>query len=69
MSSTKLKVGQEVYGKFGFAKIKRIELCEEMRDKEGIQVKEIFHNLVYRCIFDMDNGHFEYGIDIDYNPF
>ena len=69
MSGAKLKVGQEVYGKFGYAKIKRIELCEEIGDKEGIPMKEVFCNLAHKCIFDMDNGHFEYGLDIDYNPY
>tara|TARA_R110002153_G_scaffold29711_13_gene91204 strand:+ start:22592 stop:22792 length:201 start_codon:yes stop_codon:yes gene_type:complete len=65
----KLKIGQSVFGKFGWAKINRIELCEKIGDKEGIQVQEVWHNLSNRCVFDMDNGHFEYGLDIDYNPF
>jgi hypothetical protein len=65
----KLKVGQKVFGKFGEAKIKRIELCESVGDKEGISVQEVWYNLVDKCVFDMDNGHFEYGLDLDYIPF
>jgi len=65
----KLKVGQKIFGKFGWAKIKNIELVEVVGEKEGISVNEVWINLVDRCVFDMDNGHFEYGSDIDYNPF
>ena len=65
----KVKVGDTVYGKFGTAKIEKIELCEKVGDKEGIAVNEIWSNLVEKCVFDMDNGHFEYGTDIDYIPY
>lgn len=65
----KLKVGQKIFGKFGWAKIKNIELVEVVGEKEGISINEVWINLVDRCVFDMDNGHFEYGSDIDYNPF
>jgi hypothetical protein len=65
----KLKVGQKIFGKFGWAKIKNIVLVEVVGEKEGIEVQEVWMNLIERCVFDMDNGHFEYGSDIDYNPF
>ena len=65
----KVKVGDTVCGKFGTAKIEKIELCEKVGDKEGIAVNEIWNNLVEKCVFDMDNGHFEYGTDIDYIPY
>ena len=65
----KLKVGQKIFGKFGWAKIKKIELCEVVGEKEGIQVQEVWFNLIDRCVFDMDNGHFEYGTDLDYVPY
>jgi hypothetical protein len=65
----KLKVGQKIFGKFGWAKIKNIVLVEVAGEKEGIEVQEVWMNLIERCVFDMDNGHFEYGSDIDYNPF
>ncbi len=65
----KLKIGDAVIGKFGSAKITKIELCEKVGQKEGIAVPEIWAKLVNQCVFDMDNGHFEYGIDLDYVPY
>ena len=62
----KLKVGDRVIGKFGSAKIKKIELCENVGEKYGIPIPAVWGNLVDKCVFDMDNGHFEYGVDIDY---
>ena len=29
-------------------------------------MKEVWTNQVDKCVFDIDNGHFEYGLDIDY---
>ena len=63
---TKVKVGDEIFGKFGFGKITKIELCENVGDKEGIPMEEVWTNQVDKCVFDIDNGHFEYGLDIDY---
>ncbi len=67
----KIKVGDTVIGKFGSAKIKKIELCEKVGEKEGIPIPAVWmqSNLINKCVFDMDNGHFEYGTDIDYVPF
>ena len=62
----KIKVGDEIFGKFGVGKITNIELCENIGDKEGIPMKEVWTNQVEKCVFDIDNGHFEYGLDIDY---
>jgi len=62
----KLKVGDTVIGKFGCATIEKIELCEKIGQKEGITVPEIWGKLIDQCVFDMDNGHFEYGTDLDY---
>jgi hypothetical protein len=62
----KLKVGDTVIGKFGYAKIKKIELCENVGEKEGISIPAVWSKLVDQCVFDMDNGHFEYGYDLDY---
>lgn len=64
-----LKVGDQVFGKFGPAMIKKIEFCNSPGDKYGINVDKIWTKDVERCIFDMDNGHYEYGKDIDYIPF
>jgi hypothetical protein len=64
-----LKVGSPVYSKFGHSKIKKIELCEKQGEKYGIDIKEIPFDLADRCIFDLDNGHWSYGYDLDYIPF
>ena len=61
----KIKVGDEIFGKFGVGKITNIELCENIGDKEGIPMKEVWTNQVEKCVFDIDNGHFEYGLDIE----
>lgn len=65
----KIKVGDMIFGKFGIAKIKKIELCENVGEKYGISIPAVWPNLVERCVFDMDNGHFEYGTNIDYIPY
>ena len=31
--------------------------------------QRVWGNLVDKCVFDMDNGHFEYGTDLDYIPY
>ena len=64
-----LKVGDQVFGKFGPAAIKKIEFCNSAGDKYGIVVDKIWTKDIERCVFDMDNGHFEYGKDIDYITF
>ena len=52
--------------KHGLQKITKIELCEKVGDKYGIEVKEIYTDLVDRCVFDLSNGHFTYGDEIDF---
>ena len=52
--------------KYGLQKITKIELCEKVGDKYGIEIKEIYTDLVDRCVFDLDNGHFAYGDQIDF---
>tara|TARA_R110000772_G_scaffold148811_3_gene259434 strand:- start:12059 stop:12265 length:207 start_codon:yes stop_codon:yes gene_type:complete len=64
-----LSVGDNILGKSGIAVIKKIELCEKIGDKYGIQIQEVYYDLLPRCVIDCDNGHFEYGYDVDYNPF
>ena len=61
-----VSVGQTVMTDFGLLKIKKIELCEKVGDKYGIEVKEIYTDLVDRCVFDLANGHFAYGDQIDF---
>ena len=61
-----ISVGQNVMTKHGLQKITKIKLCEKVGDKYGIEVKEIYTDLVDRCVFDLNNGHFAYGDQIDF---
>ena len=56
-------------GKFGLAKINKIELCKNVGEKYGIVVNKCWVTDIARCVFDMDNGHFEYGEDLDFVPY
>jgi len=64
-----LKVGDTVMGRFGIAKILKIEFCKNVGDKYGMKVNKCYTQDVNRCVFDMDNGHFEYGKDLDFVPY
>ena len=63
-----IKKGTKVLTKFGEAKVTAIDLCQNEGDKEGIRVDKIWVDLKDRCIFDMDNGHWAYGyqVEVDY---
>ena len=37
--------------------------------KEGISVDSVWTNLLDRVVVDLDDGHFEYGNDLDYIPY
>lgn len=62
--SRMIKVGDKVFTRFGSSKIIKIDLCKE-GDREGIQVNEIFEDLINRCVFDLDCGHWVYGDQIE----
>ena len=64
-----LEVGDTVMGKFGLEKINKIELCKNVGEKYGIVVNKCWVTDIARCVFDMDNGHFEYGEDLDFVPY
>jgi len=64
-----VSVGQNVMTEHGLQKIKKIELCEKVGDKYGIEVKEIYADLVDRCVFDFDDREkprWQYGTQIDF---
>tara|TARA_B100001093_G_C26856399_1_gene1027630 strand:- start:2767 stop:2976 length:210 start_codon:yes stop_codon:yes gene_type:complete len=69
MSKKTLKVGDYVLGKYGPGTIQRIELCEKPGDKYGLSVKEVYFDLVDRCVVDLENNRFEYGADLDFLTF
>jgi hypothetical protein len=71
MEAKTLKVGDKIMyrGSFGrgfpeSVKIEGIELCEE-GEKYGVQVDEILWSLKDRCVFNLDNGKWAYGTQID----
>jgi len=59
-------VGDTVETKYGFNKIKKIEIMPEPRhsSKCGIDVKKMHKALMDYCIIDLDNRHFIYGDEI-----
>jgi hypothetical protein len=62
-----IKIGTKVTTRFGEAKVKGIDLCQREGDKEGIRVDKIWVDLKDRCVFDMDNGHWAYGYQVEVN--
>ena len=63
---TKLKVGDYVLGKYGTGTIQKMELCENVGDKEGIDVSEVWLTDIDRVVVDLENNRFEYGKDLDF---
>tara|TARA_Y100000389_G_scaffold189807_1_gene213936 strand:+ start:367 stop:567 length:201 start_codon:yes stop_codon:yes gene_type:complete len=59
-----IKIGTKVDSRFGTAKITGIELCKD-GSKYGIGMDKIFVEDKDRCTFDMDNGHWAYGYQIN----
>ena len=69
---TTVKIGQEVTyrGAWGSEPPKRvkvtyIELCQQEREKYGTPVDEANVEDIRRCCFDLDDGHWCYGYQID----
>jgi len=60
-----IQQGTKVNSRFGDAKVTRIELCRAVGDKEGLQVDKIFVEDKDRCVFDLDNGHWQYGTQVE----
>ena len=64
MNRQYIKIGTKVDSRFGEAKITGIELCKA-GEKYGIGMDKIFVEDKDRCTFDMDNGHWAYGYQIN----
>ena len=60
-----IKIGTKVVTRHGEAKVTGIELCERHSEKYGIDVDKIFVADKDRCVFDMDNGHWSYGYQVE----
>ena len=69
MKKNILKIGDDVLSEYGPAKITKIELCEKVGDKYGIEVNSVHTNLVDRIVVDLDNGHWNYGTQLDWIPY
>ena len=63
---TKLKIGDYVLGKYGTGTIQKMELCENVGDKYGINVSEVWLTDIDRVVVDLENNRFEYGKDLDF---
>jgi hypothetical protein len=61
-----VKIGTKVDSRFGEAKVTGINLCEKEGEKYGIQLDRIWVDLKDRCIFDLDNGHWCYGYQLNF---
>ena len=59
-----IKIGTTVDSRFGVAKVTGIEMVEEGRKDGGIEMEKIFYADKDRCVFDLDNGHWQYGYQI-----
>ena len=59
-----IKIGTKVNTQWGEAKVTSNELCEN-GEKYGIDIDKIFVADKNRCKFDMDNGHWSYGYQIE----
>ena len=64
MSRQIIKIGTKCDTKFGIAKVTGIELCRNFGDKDGIPQKKIYIEDKDRCVFDFDNGHWQYGYQV-----
>ena len=60
-----IRIGDKVSTKYGDVKVINIEICENEFDKHGIAVREVFENLKDRCVFVLDNGHWQYGSHVE----
>lgn len=47
------------------AKVRNIELCKNEWDKYGERVNEVSVNDVNRSVFDLDDGHWCYGYQVE----
>jgi hypothetical protein len=60
-----IKIGTKCDTKFGLSKVTGIELCENEGAKEGIPMDKVFLSDKNRCVFDFDNGHWQYGYQVE----
>jgi hypothetical protein len=59
-----IMIGTKVNSNHGEAKVTGIELCKN-GEKYGIDMPKVFVEDKDRCTFDLDNGHWAYGYQVD----
>lgn len=59
-----IKIGDKVDTRFGIATIIGIEICERVGDKYGVPAIAVDEEDKNRCVFDLDNKHWQYGNQI-----
>ena len=60
-----IKIGTKCDTKFGLSKVTGIDFCETEGAKEGIPMDKIFLSDKNRCVFDFENGHWQYGYQVE----
>lgn len=60
-----IKIGTKCDTKFGLSKVTGIEMCETEGAKEGIPMEKVFLSDKNRCVFDFENGHWQYGYQVE----
>ena len=64
-----LKIGDSVISPYGASNITNITLTEKAGNKYGLDVNEVFVNLLDRTVVDLDDGHWVYGKQLDWIPY
>ena len=59
-----IRIGDKVDTRFGIATIIGIEICERAGDKYGVAKIAVYEEDKNRCVFDLDNEHWQYGNQI-----
>lgn len=59
----KIKIGDTLETKYGPRVITGIEMVEPGQSDDGIEMQEIWVCDKDRCVFDLDNGHWTYGLE------
>jgi len=62
----RLFINDRVSSKYGMARITSINLYEVHAPVgDSITLKSVWSNLRDRCVFDLDNGHWVYGYQLE----
>ena len=64
-----LKIGDSVISPYGISNISNITLTEKSGNKYGLEVDEVYINLLDRTVVDLDDGHWVYGKQLDWIPY